>query len=455
MDHSSERTALLADAVRRADRLREPQAAFRSRRMLADACRRDGRWDRVRDLVHECLDAYDQRQWQFDRDDEAELLGWSAWWAECMVDFPDLSLEEIHAALQGVARRCAAADLPQHEVYAAQRGVAAHLGDWPTADDAHLRWVATAPTGQDDRWLDVTTIEHHLCKGESSRARHLAAAMLENPASLEDPLTFVRCLMLLPLARGGEWDLAALTFRRIRRATSGEFLSPEQLGWIIEFCALTGNALAGIDWLAPMAGFETRQRPFATMEFAAAVAVLARELVRAGRGDTVLDLGPEDPNTVPLHVLARRTRRLALDLADQFDRRNGNTFQGDRIRARLAAEPLTDFLPIDPTSRPPLNLLPPPGLSDEDLLARAEWHDLRCEPDEARACLTVVSDDLPPHLHARLIELRAKFFQSDETEPALRQAIDVYYQHGDYPRALLTECWLGLWTAHTGRPAKH
>lgn len=452
MDHGEERTALLADAVRRADSLREPRAAFRSRRMLAEAYRLDGRWDRTRRLFSECLDAYDQRRWQFDQNDEAELLGWYAWLVECMVDFPDLSLEEIRAALQGVERRYAAAGLPQHEVYSAQRGVAAHVGDWAAADEAHLRWVATAPTDGDDRWLDVTSIDHHLCKGETSRARHIAAAMLENPASFDEPIVLARCLMLLPLARAGEWELAALTFRRLRRAVSGEFASLEHLAHIIEFCALTGNALAGVDWLAAMADFEARQRPFATMEFATSAAVLASALVRAGRGDTVLDLGPEDPNTVSLHVLARRMRRLALDLAEQFDRRNSNTFQGDRIRTRLAAEPLTDFLPLEPTSRPPLNLLPPPGLSDEDLLTRAEWHDLRCEADEARACLTVVSDDLPPYLSARLIELRAKFFQSEETEPALRYAIDVYRQFGDQPRALLAECWLGLWTAHAGHP---
>ncbi|WP_037367217.1 hypothetical protein [Amycolatopsis orientalis] len=42
-----------------------------------------------------------------------------------------------------------------------------------------------------------------------------------------------------------------------------------------------------------------------------------------------------DPNTDPLQVLAGRMRRLALGLAEQFDRRNGNIFQGDRIRTRL------------------------------------------------------------------------------------------------------------------------
>ncbi|WP_406642035.1 hypothetical protein [Amycolatopsis sp. WGS_07] len=452
MEHGPERTAVLADAVRTADRLNEPRAAFTSRRMLASAYRLDGQWDRTRRLLDECLDAYDRRRWQFDPDDEAKLLGWYAWMVACMADFPDLSLDEIRAALEGVERRYTDAGLPWHEVYAARRGIAAHLGDWAAADEAHLRWVATAPTDTDDRWLDVNAIDHYLGKGESARARRIAAAMLDDPAASDGPVVLARCLMLLPLARAGEWQLAALTFRRMRRGMSDGIYSLEHLARVIEFCALTGNVLVGIDWLSAMAGFEARQRPLATMEFAASAAVLASAMVRAGRGDTVLDLGPDDPNTVPLRVLARRMRGLALDLAGQFDRRNGNSFQSDRIRARLAAEPLTEFLPLEPASRPPLQLLPPPGLSDEDLLARAEQHDLRCEADEARACLTVISDDLPPYLNARLVELRAKFFQSEETEPALRYAIDVYRQHGDLPRALLAECWLGLWAAHAGRP---
>lgn len=452
MEHGPKRTALLVDAVREADRMDVPRATFVARRLLADAHRVDGRWERARELFAECLHEYDARVWRFERQDEIDLLDWYAWLVECMVDFPDLALDDIHAAQEGLERRFTNAGLPWHEVYSARRGVAAHVGDWAAADEAYLRWVATAPTDRDDRWLDLVAVDHHLAKGDTGRARRSAGGMLEDPTATDEPVVLVRCLMLLPLARAGEWELASLTYRRLRRGMSGEWHTLESIGRLVEFCALTGNADAGIDWLAAMSGFEERQRPFATMEFATTAAVLAGALVRAGRGDTVLDLGPDDPNSAPFRVVARRMRRLALDLARRFDRRNGNTFQGDRIRARLAAEPLTDFLPLAPTSRPPLTLLPPRGLSDDALLARAAWHDLRCEADEARACLTVVSDDLPAHLEARRQELRARFFQGEDTEPVLRQAIDTHRRHGDESRALLAECWLGLWVSHAGRP---
>lgn len=452
MAHGPERTAVLLDAVREADRLDVPRATFVSRRLLAEAYGVDGRWDRVLALFAECLREYDERMWRFEREDEVGLLSWYAWLVECMVDFPDHTLDDIRAEREGLERRCVNAGLPWHEVYSARRGMAAHVGDWVAADEAYLRWIATAPTDQDERWLDLVAVDHHLAKGDTERAHRTAAGMLDDPSAVVGPVVLVRCLMLLPLAHAGEWDRASLTYRRLRRGMSGESHTLESIGRLVEFCALTGNADLGIDWLDAMAGFEKRQRPFATMEFAASAAVLMAALVRAGRGDTVLDLGPDDPNSLPFRVLARRMRRLALDLAAAFDTRNGNTFQGDRIRARLEAEPLTDFVPLTPTSRPPLNLLPPKGLSDDALLRRAVWHDLRCEADEARACLTVVSDDLPAHLEARRVELRARFFQGEDTEPLLRQAIDTHRRYGDEPRALLAECWLGLWVAHAGRP---
>ncbi|ONI80483.1 hypothetical protein ALI22I_45090 [Saccharothrix sp. ALI-22-I] len=454
MEHTEARTALLEDTVGRADRADVPRLMYLSRRLLADAYRVDGRWEQVYRLLRECLEGYDRRPARFAPADEIDLLHWYAWLVECMVDFPDYSIDDIREAQHAVEHRFTTAGLDWHEIYAGRRGVAAHFGDWAVADRAYFQWRATAPTDQDDRWLHVTGIDHFLARGDDeslARAHALAAPMLADPTVSDDSLVQVRCLMLLPLARAGAWYEATMAYRRLRRGMEGEFHSLEQHGLVIEFCALTGNAAAGVDWLASMRGFEERQRPFATMEYATAVAVLADALVREGRGDTALDLGADDPNSVPFHVVARRMRRLALDLADRFDRRNGDSRQSDRVRARLAASPLTDFLPLGPTSRPALPMLPSPGLSDEALLDRAHWHDLRCEPDEARACLTGLSDDLPEHLDARLVELRAKFFQSADTEPALRRAAEVHRRYGDERRALLNQCWLGLWIAHDGR----
>jgi tetratricopeptide (TPR) repeat protein len=454
MDHSEARTELIEDLVRRADAGDVRRMTFRCRRFLAHAYQLHGRWHLVYLLFRECLDEYDRRPWRFESEDQAELLGWYAWLAECMVDFPDYGLPEIHATLDDVERRFRAAGYDLHVVHGARRGVAAHIGDWEAAERAHLHWAATAPLEGDDRWLHVAEIEQLLARGDDEsvlRAHSLAAPMLADPTVTDDPVVVARFLMLLPLARAGLWEQATLTYRRVLRGMAGEVQNMEHLGLVIEFCALTGNEDAGVDQLGVMKGFELK-RPLGTMEFAASVAVLASVMVRTGRGGTRLDLG-DDPHSGPWRVVADRMRRLALEIADRFDRRNGTSVQGARIRARLESVPLAEFVPLLPTRLQPLRLVPP-GLSDAELLDRAQWHNLRCELTEARACLGAVSSSLPEHLAARQAELAAMFLQGPDTEAVLLWAADVHRQQGDSRRALLLECWLGPWIVHSGRASE-
>ncbi|MEU4804170.1 hypothetical protein [Actinosynnema sp. NPDC023587] len=453
-EHAESRTGRLAELVRRADAGDVRRATYLSRRLLADAHRVDGRWDEVFRLFRECVDEYDHRPWRFDADDEVSLLSWHARLVGSMVDFPDLSLVEITAALDDVERRFRAAGIGLHEVHAARLGVAAHVGDRPTAERAFRRWAATADPAGDDRWRRPVEVEHLLARGDAesaARAHELARPVPADPSAVDRATVRVRSLMLLPVARTGAWPHAAELYRRLLRGMAGEFHSLEEHGRIVEFCALTGNEDAGVDWLGPLRGFQARRRPLATMEFATAVAVLARRMVELGRGEVELDLG-DDPNSGRFRVLADRMRRLALDLADRFDRRNGTCAQGDRVRARLVAAPLVDHLPLTPTTRRPLTTAPPP-LSPARLLDRAEWHDPRGEPDEARACLAALPDDLPEHLAARAAELRAWFCQDPGTEPELWRAAQVHRRHGDVRRALLAHCRLGLWIVADGRAA--
>ncbi|GAA3845300.1 hypothetical protein GCM10022243_09520 [Saccharothrix violaceirubra] len=450
MDHARSRTELLDDVVRRADGADVPRAALLARRMLAEAHRTDGRWDLVFDLFRRSLAEYDRQPWRYAPGDGVDLLRWYASLVESMAHFPDIGLDEIGDALRDVEERFRVAGMNLHDVHAAYRGIAAHRGDWAAEERAHLRWRATADVDEDERRLLLTGIDRLLARGRPGCALEAAAVLLDDPEVCGEPLVLARSLVLLPLARAGRDAEAALTYRRLVRGLAGEEASLEEHGRVIEFCALTGNEGAGVDWLGPLRDLESRRRPFATMEFATAVAVLAGRLVVVGRGESVLDLGPD--HSVSFRDLAARMRATALDLAGWFDRRNGTTFQGDRVRARLVAEPVRDFLPLAPTSRPPLDFRPPPGLSDADLLDRAAWHDLRCEPEEARACLAEVSADLPSFLAARRVELQARFVQGDDTEELLRWAAETHARCGDRARHLLAFCWLGLWIANVGRP---
>lgn len=426
-DHSAERTARLEEIVTRADVVDAPRVTFLGRKSLANAHALDGRWDLVYPLLDEALNEHQERPWRFERDDEAGLLDWYAYLVECMVDFPDITLDEIIAKAQDLERRFRNGRYVLTEVYGVHRGIAVHIGDLGWADEAFVRQVASADV--EDPWFEVLQIAHLLDKGEQEQALGLAAPLLLNPAHSDELTTRVRHLALLPLARAKQWDEAALTYRRLNRGMANDYWRLEDHGGMAEFCALTGNLSEGTTWLGPLEELHNRKRPLATMEYAASAAVLTGQL---GWIDT-----------------EQRMRSLATELAERFDRRNGTTACGDRIREKLNQEPLVDFLPLYPTSRPPIPA-PPKGLSDEELLDRAELHDLRCEPDEARVCLSRVGQDLPQPLRARRDEIAAKFFQSPETKSVLRRAARIYDKHGQRRRAELTRCWLGLWTVHEG-----
>lgn len=426
-EHSEERTAKLEEIVWRADVVDAPRITFLGRRSLASAYGVDGRWDLIYPLLDQCLDEHEQRPWRFERDDEAELLDWYAYLVECMTDFPDVTLDEIHAKAADLERRFRRGNYALTEVYGAHRGIAVHIGDLRWAEEAFARQVMTAD--EEDPWLEVVKIDHLLAKGDEEQALALAAPLLLNPSNSDELTTRVRHLALMPLVRAQRWAEAALTYRRLNRGMSGDYWRLEDHGGMAEFCALTGNLSEGTMWLGPLEELGNRKRPLATMEYAASTAVLTRQL---GWIDT-----------------ERQMRVLATDLAAKFDLRNGTTACGDRVRRRLEAEPLTDFLPLYPTSRPPIPA-PPQDLSDAELLDRAELHDLRCEPDEARVCLSRVREHLPQPLQARRDEIAAKFFQNPETKMVLRRSARIYDTYGDHGRAELTRCWIGLWTVFEG-----
>ncbi|MFC6017621.1 hypothetical protein ACFP2T_15575 [Plantactinospora solaniradicis] len=446
------RTALLEDIMWRADIGGHAKLASVARRLVADAYCQDGQWERAFPLFDQCLREFDLRPWEFGPAEVTDLVRWLTFTAQSMADFPDIPLRQIHDTHQELEQRLRAAGHSSRGLYAARRRLAQMIGDWDAEERAYRQWIAAGGPDPDDVWDFEADLERLVLRGDAAsmaRAYALAEPVLSGGRRFTEPAVPVQCLMLLPLVRAGEHRKAALVERRIRRAMAQGAHRYEYLGMLVEFYAHTGNEDAGIDLLGLMEGFDAFERPSGKLEFATAVAVLTGRLMALGRGGTLIDLG-DGRGPVSFEALHDRTRGIALDLAARFDTRNGSTAYGDRIRARLVAEPVADFVPLRQGSRRRVGLLPPPGLSDEQVLDRAEWHNHRCEPDEARACLAAVGD-LPERLAARAVELRAMFFQSPETESGLRWAAEVHQRYGDRQRSLLTRCWLGLWVAYDGR----
>lgn len=449
----AERTALLEEIVRHADLDAAPELAVSARLSLAAIYCADGRWAAVFTMFDECLGVHDRRPWHFTRLEEAGLLHWYTFVVDSMVDFHDVPLTRIETALDDVERRLRAGDRDLRALYAVRRRLAHFAADRSAEEYAYERWLAVGgprPGSVDDIEAQVERLVLRGDRAALAAAYDLVASVLNGAVPVDGSAVPLACLMLLPIARTGRHQLAADLHRYVRVAMARGEHRYEHLALRMEFCALTGNAEAAFDLLALLDGFETFERPVGRLWFATAVTVLTGAFIRAGQAETPIDLG--DGAGTPIWQLHDRMRDVALDLAGRFDARNGSTACGDRVRARLNAEPVADFLPLRPAGRPPVDIRPPAGLSDAQLLDRARWHDHRCEPDEARACLAAVREAAGP-LAAHLVELRAMFHQGPDTVDALRWAADRHREHGEETRALLAECWLGLCDPSAEGPA--
>lgn len=139
-----------------------------------------------------------------------------------------------------------------------------------------------------------------------------------------------------------------MTYRRARRelSESGRVYRYDYSAMLHEFCALTGNPYQGLqDMRLRVRGFYTLNRPYGKMQYAASLAVLCRYLTAVGAGGRAVP-GTGPGHEVVIGVLAGEAWHIAMDLAARFDQRNQNSWQGNRIRARLAAAPAVNWLPL-------------------------------------------------------------------------------------------------------------
>ncbi|QXV59463.1 hypothetical protein [Amycolatopsis sp. TNS106] len=251
------------------------------------------------------------------------------------------------------------------------------------------------------------------------------------------------CRTLVPLATAGKYAEAASTYRWVTRASAGDPLRYGDHALRLEFCALTGNEHTGVDLLSLLDGVGDHADAVDRMEFFASAALLTRRLTETGYGEIPFVLnGPYDG--VPLNRLHRRMRAAALVEAEELDELDRTGYFTAYAERKMAANPVADFVPLLPSALPRVAITPPPGLSAEELVVRAEIHNHRCEPEEARACLAAI-ETVPDEIAPRLTELRAIFHQGDDTEQRLRDAAAGFRRQNDEIRFLLNQCWLGLW----------
>ncbi|MCW8379208.1 tetratricopeptide repeat protein [Streptomyces justiciae] len=392
------------------------------------------------------LRMWDERPEDFDEYETHSLHWVFKWMSSGMLDQPHIPLASIEKWLGEMEHRYRLAGHSERAVRSVEFTVAAHVGDTARAERAFTAWLAA----DRDAMADC-----HACElngqgwwraeqGRDAEALRLWAPVLEGEFTCAHEPHAVLASSLVPLLRLGRLDAARANhlrgFRLVRAMESMRTAYADH----VEFCALTGNEARGLELLAERpAYFTDTGHPRGKLEFLSVVTLLMDRLTGLGLGDRQVP-GPAG-RTWTARELAAHARAEALDLAGQFDRRNGTTYVSDRARARMAQEPLVERLPLGVRAARQATAPaapPPPAAPETDLTAliaeaRRLSDGLQPNAVEAWAAVARAAEgvELDPRDQAEIVDHRAM-----DLGPAgldlFEHAAELYATAGDPGEAL-------------------
>ncbi|MFF3465526.1 tetratricopeptide repeat protein [Streptomyces sp. NPDC001984] len=293
------------------------------------------------------LRVWDEHPEDFDAYETHSLHWVFKWMSAGMLDQPHIPLASVEKWLGEMEHRYRLAGHSERAVRSAEFSVAAHIGDLDRAERAYAAWLAA----DRDRMADCHACELHgqgtwqVRRGRDAEALELWRPVLEGEYTCAHEPHTVLASSLAPLVRLGRTEEARANhlrgFRLVRPMESMRGAYADH----VEFCALTGNEARGLELLAERpAYFTDTGQPRSRLDFLAVVTLLTDRLTELGLGEQRVP-GPAD-RTWKARELAAHARAEALELAERFDRRNGSSYVGERVRARMAQRPLVERLPL-------------------------------------------------------------------------------------------------------------
>ncbi|KIE23823.1 tetratricopeptide repeat protein [Streptomyces sp. MUSC 125] len=394
------------------------------------------------------LRLWDERPEDFDAYETHSLHWVFKWMSAGMLDQPHIPLASVEKWLGEMEHRYRLAGHSERAVRCAEFSVAAHIGDLARAERASTAWLAA----DRDRMADCHACELHgqgtwqVTCGRDAQALELWRPVLEGEYSCAHEPHTVLASSLVPLLRLGRVAEARAHhlrgFRLVRPMESMRGAYADH----VEFCALTGNEARGLELLAERpAYFTDTGHPRSRLDFMAVVTLLADRLTGLGLGDQRVP-GPAG-RTWTARELGAHARAEATELAEQFDRRNGTTYIGDRIRARMAQRPLVERLPLGVravrTGPAPVVAPPAPEVSGgpdlAGLLAEARRLSDALRPNAVEAWAAVAraarDDELEPRDRAEIADHEAMARGAEGVE-LFERASALYAAAGDPGEAL-------------------
>ncbi|TDU91015.1 hypothetical protein EV138_4616 [Kribbella voronezhensis] len=442
------RSALLEDVVRRADASTDEELAFFARLTLVTAYVMGGEPRKLLVPFARCVADWDADPGKFQRH-EHTFLWCFKYTPNTLAKFPEVSLDQTYAVLDDMERRWRAGGHSMQVVHHYRWLVANHIGDAAAAAEEFRLWSTTPRDDLSDCiGCDPTGKARHLIEiGQPADALALAVGVLDGQLTCnEQPQQLLTTLLPAYVAEGMHSEAVDAHRRAYRKLRN----NPGELETYAEhvlFCARTGNETRAVELVERhLTDLADPPSPFAEMRFAAAAALAL------SRVDLMIRR-PQEPDIASAELSAQLAER-ALELAAQFDVRNGTSHQSDQIRSVLEAEPWLEYLPLSETARrahartkaqavavEEVAVGPDPSGSGWLDRAEEEWQNDRRE--QAIAAWQAFEREVPESERTKLDQARlldgrglSSIGQDEEAVNAWREALALYSELGEEVRLL-------------------
>ncbi|KAA5830579.1 hypothetical protein F1721_22225 [Saccharopolyspora hirsuta] len=361
MAYGPEESAMVADAVRLAQEAGEEDLLYKARMRQIASASMTGDSDTMFTAFSWCLGRHDSDPARFPLEVENnDLLWYYKWMAEAVALNPAFPQSQVDQVLDDMERRYRAAGVGLSGVWQAKMANATTAGRFA---DAAGFLAAREELPRDDyshceACIRSDDADYYRASGDEATALKLFDEIIENRVQCGSEPERAQANALLPLLRAGRFDEAKAHHFRSYRAAAANADGFGIMADHLIFLAVTGNTERGLSLLErhigelPKDPLDVYKRFYALVSYG----VLLDAVARSGHGDVEVR-GSDMPDVAAVFGVEPRPRtaaelaaeswRVAGEIAEAFDERNGNEhFATEVQRARALADEHYD-LPIE------------------------------------------------------------------------------------------------------------
>lgn len=326
------RVAILEEAVREAGHLQDDAWGYEARKELVTAATFSGLREKALVAFSWCLAYFDRNRGELDDYEEHSLLWSYKWIVGGITDFPQVSRGQIEQMLGDLERRLKAAGCGPRTANYYRYQNALFMGDLGTAREFHRKFMRQARDSLSD--CDACecnrSAQIYFHTGQDEKGLETVDPILRGHLSCAEIPHTTLSHVLMPLTRLGRVDEAhRLQERGYRMISSNRDFLPN-IALHMQFLAHHGEYNKPVRMFARHFGCALESAvPEYRFRLYLAGAVVFEALARKNnrkrklRLPDAFELKSEDDSYKP-DALAEWLMRETRQLADQFDRRNGN-----------------------------------------------------------------------------------------------------------------------------------